>query len=187
MTREQIKAMLPEGTEDKVVTAILNAMHDEIKPYKDAAEQAKTDLETKVAEMAEINKKASTADEKARAYEELQAKYDADIRAANERAADLEFGQLIDTALRDKGARNLKAAKALMDMDTLKASNNRDSDIKAAIEALASAEDSAFIFEAAPPTTGGRTRVTIGAPTGGGSGDEGVAKMRAAMGLPTKQ
>lgn len=182
MTREQIKAMLPEGTADDVVTKLLNAMHDEIKPHKEAAEQAKKDLETKVAEMAEVSKKAATADEKARAYDELQAKYYADLKAANERAADLEFGQTIENALREKGARNIKAAKALMDIEALKASKNRDSDIKAAIEALAGAEDSAFIFETKP--AGGPT-VNIGAPTGGGGGvDKDTAALRAAAGLP---
>lgn len=180
MTREQIKNILPEGTADEVVTNLLNAMHDEIKPYKDAADQAKQDLADKVAEMAEISKKASTADEKARAYEELQTKYDNDLKAANERAADLEFGQVLENALREKGARNIKAAKALMDIDALKASKNRDSDIKAAIEALAGAEDSAFIFDTKPS---GGTTVHIGAPTGGGSGDSDAA-VRAAMGLP---
>ena len=99
MTREQIKAMLPEGTADDVVTKLLNAMHDEIKPHKEAAEQAKKVLETKVAEMAEVSKKAATADEKAKAYDELQAKYDADLKAANERAADPEFGHVNEKRL----------------------------------------------------------------------------------------
>lgn len=182
MTREQIKKLLPEGTEDKVVTDLLNAMHEEIKPYKEAAEQAKKDLEDKVAEMAEVSKKASTADEKARAYEELQAKYDADIKAANERAEDLAFGQTVDNALREKGARNIKAARALMDMDALKASNNRDSDINAAINALAEAEDTAFIFDSSSAIGG--VRVNIGAPTGNtGNVDKDIATIRAAAGL----
>ena len=34
MTREQIKAMLPEGTADDAVTKLPGAMHDEIKLYK---------------------------------------------------------------------------------------------------------------------------------------------------------
>ena len=40
MTREQIKNILPEGTADEVVTKLPGSMHDEIKPYKDAADQA---------------------------------------------------------------------------------------------------------------------------------------------------
>lgn len=37
MTRDQMKALLPDGTDDAVVTALLDAMHAEITPYKDAA------------------------------------------------------------------------------------------------------------------------------------------------------
>lgn len=148
MTREQLKAILPEGADDSAVTKILDALHAEIQPHKDAAKQAADDLAAKVAEMAEISKKAATASEKAKAYDELQAKYDADIKAANERAAELEFNSKLDDKLKSKGARNLKAAKALLDVDALKASKNQDADIDAAIEALTKGEESAFIFEA---------------------------------------
>lgn len=147
MTREQLKAILPEGADDAAVTKILDALHAEIQPHKDAAKKAQDDLAAKVGEMAEISKKAATAGEKAKAYDELQAKYDADIKAANERAADLEFHSRLDGKLRAKGARNLKAAKALLDIDALKTSKNQDADMDAAIEALVKGEDSAHEFE----------------------------------------
>lgn len=148
MTREQLKAILPEGTEDSVVTKLLDAMHAEIQPYKDAAKQAADDLAAKVNEMAEVSKTAATAGEKAKAYDELQAKYDADLKAANERAADLEFHSKLDDKLRAKGARSPKAAKAFLDLDALKASKNQDADMDAAIDALTKGEESSCIFEA---------------------------------------
>jgi chromosome segregation ATPase len=148
MTREQISALLPEGTDNAVVTSLLDALHAEIKPYKDAAKQSADELAAKIAEMGEISKKAATAEEKTRAFEELQAKYNADIKAANDRAAEIEFDSLLDGALREKGAKNLKAARALLDMDTLRASKNQKEDVYAAVTAIASAEDSAFIFDA---------------------------------------
>lgn len=40
MTREQLRAMLPEGTEDAAVTKILDALHAEIKSHKDANDLA---------------------------------------------------------------------------------------------------------------------------------------------------
>lgn len=162
MTREQLKAILPEGTDDAVVTRLLDAMHAEIQPHKDAAKQAADDLAAKVQEMAEISKRAATAGEKAKAYEELQAKYDADIKAANERAETMEFNSKLDGKLRDKGARNLKAAKALLDVDALKASKNQDADMDAAIEALVKGADTAHEFN--PQPTGQKTN--IGASTG---------------------
>ena len=162
MTREQLKAILPEGADDSAVTKILDALHAEIQPHKDAAKKAQDDLAAKVAEMAEISKKAATASEKAKAYDELQAKYDADIKAANERAAELEFNSKLDDKLKTKGARNLKAVKALMDVEALKASKNQDADIDAAIEALTKGADTAHEFN--PQPTGQKTN--IGGPTG---------------------
>lgn len=176
MTREQLKAILPEGADDSVVTRILDALHAEIQPYKDAAKQAADDSAAKVAEMAEISKKAATASEKAKAYDELQAKYDADIKAANERAAELEFTSKLDDKLKSKGARNLKAAKALLDVDALKASKNQDADIDAAIEALAKRADAAHEFE---PMKIGNTNIgrATGNPTGGKMTQEQIAKI----------
>lgn len=134
MTREQIKAMLPDGTEDAVVTKILDALHGEIQPHKDAAKKAQDDLAAKVAELAEVGKKA----------------------------AELEFGGMLDGLLREKGARSLKAAKALLDIAALKGSKNQQADAKAAVEALAKSEGGAFLF--APQPTGGTGGV--GAPVG---------------------
>lgn len=150
MTREQIKAMLPDGTDDAVVTTILDALHAEINPYKDAAKKASDDLAAKVAEMAEVSKTAATASEKAKAYDELQAKYTKDIAEANARAERLEFDGLIDNALRDGGARNLKAARAMLDLETLRSSQNRNAEIKAAIDGIKAADDTAFLFAAEP-------------------------------------
>lgn len=134
MTREQIKAMLPDGTEDAVVTKILDALHGEIQPHKDAAKKAQDDLAAKVAELAEVGKKA----------------------------AELEFGGMLDGLLREKGARSLKAAKALLDVAALKGSKNQQADAKAAVETLAKSEEGAFLF--APQPTGGTGGV--GAPVG---------------------
>lgn len=162
MTREQLIAKLPEGTDNSVVTDILDALHAEIKPFKDAAKQAADDLATKIAEIAEINRKAATAEEKAKAFDELQTRYDADIKAANDRIAAIEFDGMIDGILREKGARNHKAAKALLNLEELRGSQNQKADALSAIEALMVAEDSAFIFNAEP--TGGKGG--IGAPAG---------------------
>lgn len=143
MTREQLRAMLPEGTEDSVVTKLLDALHAEIRPYKDASDKAANDLTEKV-----------------KAYNDLQTKYEADIKAATDKAAALEFDSKLNGKLKDKGARNLKAARALLDLEALKASEKQDADIDTAIKTLIESEDTAFVFAAQP--TGERRN--IGAP-----------------------
>ncbi len=64
--------------------------------------------------------------------------------------ADMEFNNSLDNAITASGARNLKAVRALLDVDTLKASKNRDADIKNAIAAVKSENDYMFTAEHKP-------------------------------------
>jgi hypothetical protein len=128
--------------------------------------------------MAEISKRAATADEKAQAYADLQARYDADLKAANERVGELEFNTKLDGKLKDKGARNLKAVRAMLDISALKESKNQDADMDAAIDALTKGADTSFAFAAQP--TG--EKADIGARTQNASGGrDGIEAAFAAM------
>ena len=49
--------------------------------------------------------------------------------------ADMEFDAKLSELLKQSGVKNAKAAKALLDLDTLKASKNQDADIKTAVDA----------------------------------------------------
>ena len=74
--------------------------------------------------------------------------------------ADMEFNNFLDNAITASGARNLKAVRALLDVDTLKGSKNRDVDIKNAIAAVKSENDYMFGTEHKPfvpvnPASGG--------------------------------
>ena len=93
MTRDQMKALLPDGTDDAVVTALLDAMHAVITPYKDAAKKAADELAAKVGEMAEVSKNAATAQEKAEAYDALQARYEKDVAELSARAEQIALSR----------------------------------------------------------------------------------------------
>lgn len=64
--------------------------------------------------------------------------------------ADMEFNNSLDNAITASGARNLKAVRALLDVETLKGSKNRDADIKNAIAAVKSENDYMFTSEHKP-------------------------------------
>lgn len=64
--------------------------------------------------------------------------------------ADMEFNSVLDSALSAGKARNAKAVKALLDLDTLKASKNQAEDIRKAIETLKSEND--WLFDSEKPT-----------------------------------
>ena len=94
--------------------------------------------------------------------------------------ADRDFNTLLDNAISAKHGLSAKAVKALLDMDSLKASKNQQADIDTALEKLA--KDSGYLFDDAgtPPGYAGGTGTQ-----GGGAGDD--AALRAAFGLPEQK
>lgn len=94
----------------------------------------------------------------------------------NQRIADMEFDAALEAAISASGAKNAKAVRALLDMDALKASKNRDGDMKAALDKAK--EENDYMFKSDEP---------INNPTGpvntGGTASNPLAAIRAAMGL----
>ena len=182
MTREQIiemlKPMVAEGAEaDKaVVTALLDALHAEIKTHKDAADTAQADakaareeLGAKADELKALTAKATTADELQKQLDGWKEKYDADTKAAEDKLKAVEFDKLLDAAILTNKPANPKAAaliKKALDVKALQESNNRDADIAAAVSALKADADMAMLFESvnpdAPKPTG--QPANVGAP-----------------------
>ena len=93
--------------------------------------------------------------------------------------ADMEFSAVLDSAISASGAKNSKAVKALLDVDKLRASTNRDADIKSALETCKADND--YLFMSNEPVH------NPVAPTGGSTGSDPLAAVRAAMGLEPKK
>lgn len=101
--------------------------------------------------------------------------------------ADRDFDDLVKDAIAGAKGKNVKAIKALLDVDTLKASNNQKADVEKAIKALTEAEDSKMLFGEEQPGAVGKVGA-IGKVTGGSGGDAFLASIRAAAGLsPTEE
>lgn len=62
-----------------------------------------------------------------------------------EKIADMEFSALLDGQISAAKAKNVKAVKALLDVDALKQSKNRDADIQSALESVKA--DNGYLFE----------------------------------------
>lgn len=168
MKREEIKNILGESATDEVVTKLLDALHAEIEPHKTAAKTAQDALAAKVAEIDELSKKTTDADELKKQLNDLKAKYDAETKEAAEKLAQIEFDGAVKDVLTKHGARSEKAVRAMLDLDALKKSNNRNDDIEKAVTALK--ESDAYLFgEDGPKPTG--QKVTIGAPIQQSGGD----------------
>ncbi len=83
--------------------------------------------------------------------------------------ANIAFNQALDGAITAANGKNVKAIKALLDVDTLKASKNQEADIKNALEGLQ--KESGYLFdtgETPPPYaagTGTQTQLPTTAPS----------------------
>lgn len=90
--------------------------------------------------------------------------------------ADMEFNGKLDGLLSKAGAKNVKAVKALLDVEILKKSQNQDTDLQAAIDSCKKEND--FLFGSSEPIN------NPVAPTGGTPPSASpLASIRAAMGL----
>lgn len=63
--------------------------------------------------------------------------------------ADMEFNSVLDTAVSKSGAKNAKAVKALLDLESLKTSKNQADDIKKALEQVKS--ENGYMFGSDEP------------------------------------
>ena len=112
---------------------------------------------------------------------EQLAKKDSDYKA---QIADRDFDDIVKDAIAAAKGKNPKAIRALLDVDTLKASKNQKADVEKAIKALTEAEDSKMLFGEDQPAPVGKIGA-IGKVTGGTSGDSFLDSIRAAAGLST--
>lgn len=175
VTAEQLAAIDKEVKENyKTVTDYekqkdkLTASEDKVKTLTESLDKFKdVDADKLNSEIAELKKQL---DEKDKSYAS--------------QIADRDFDDLVKDAIAEAKGKNPKAIKALLDVDTLKASKNQKADVVAAIKKLTEAEDSKMLFGEDQPAPVGKVGA-IGKVTGGTSGDSFMDSIRAAAGLST--
>jgi len=175
VTAEQLAAIDKEVKENyKTVTDYdkqkdkLTAAEDKVKTLTESLDKFKdVDADKLNSEIADLK--------------EQLAKKDSDYKA---QIADRDFDEIVKDAIAEAKGRNVKAIKALLDVDTLKASKNQKADVEKAIKALTEAEDSKMLFGEDQPAPVGKVG-TIGKVTGGTGGNDFLASIRAAAGLST--
>lgn len=147
---------VPEDKKDAVTKSVAEnyktvAEHERVKNrieverdnYKDSLETAQNALkEFEGVDVKELNGKITqlTAD-----LEKKDSDYQAKI-------AEMEFNTIVDNAIASSGAKNAKAVKALLDLETLKASKNQTEDIKNALDSVKAEND--YMFGSAEPIDG---------------------------------
>ena len=173
VTAEQLAAIDKEVKENyKTVTDYekqkdkLSAAEDKVKTLTESLDKFKdVDADKLNGEIADLKKQLEEKD-----------------KTFASQIADRDFDDLVKDAITEAKGRNPKAIKALLDVEALKASKNQKADVEKAIKALTEAEDSKMLFGEDQPAPVGKIG-TIGKVTGGASGDDFLASIRAAAGL----
>ena len=173
VTAEQLTAINKDVTENyKTVTDYekqkdkLTAAEDKVKTLTESMDKFKdVDPEKLNSEIADLKK-------------QIEAK-DKDYKI---KLADRDFDDLLKDSISEVKGKNPKAIRALLDVDTLKASKNQKEDVAAALKKLAEAEDSKMLFGEDQPNPVGKVGA-IGKVSEGASGDSFLNSIRAAAGL----
>ena len=111
-------------------------------------------------------------------------KLQGDLKAKDDEYAAKEaervFDDTLSEAIKTAGGKNAKSVKALLDIKSLRESKNQSEDIKKALEDIKKSD--AYLFGSNEPYNN-----AVGSTGGAGGGDDNLAAMRAAMGLPAEK
>ena len=141
---ESLDAIMTENGRDIEAAKKPFADYDHIKEQLDEAQ--KTIQGFKDQDIEGVRKSAKDWEEK----------YNQAVKDHEAKLADMAFDRKLEDAITGAKGKNAKAIKALLDVDTLKASKNQDADIKAAMDALQ--KDSGYLFgdvQTPPPYSAG--------------------------------
>lgn len=147
LTKEVIEAIMEEYGKgiaaEKAKYSDYETLKENLKNAQEALESAKKD--------------GATIEEAKKAAEEWQQKYNKAMEDHKAEAEAREFDGAIEAALGKAKGKNSKAIKALLDLEALKASKNREQDISAAVEKLKAENGYLFDAEGTPPPYAGGT------------------------------
>ena len=169
MNKEQLLAL---GLNEEQVVKVLDAFKGYIPPARfNEVNEAKKNAETQLAErdkqLTELKANLGENKELLKQIETLQAenkaakeKFDADLNA-------FKLNNAVDLALAKSGAKNLKAVRALIELDKLKLDGDNVLGLEDQIKALKGGEDSKFLFNADKPAQGAPAGMRAGEGAGG--------------------
>lgn len=147
LTKEIIDAIMEEYGKG------INAEKEKYSDYETIKENLKTAQEA----LEKAKENGATIEEAKRAAEEWENKYKKAVEEHKAEKEEREFKAAVETALGKARGKNSKAIMALMDLDALRGSKNREPDIAAAVEALKKENGYLFDDEGTPPPYAGGT------------------------------
>lgn len=187
MKREQLKEL---GLTDEQLGSVMalhgttvNELNSNVATAEQQANQYKEQLDANQSELDALKKSAKGNEELTTQLSELQEKYNQAKSDSETKIAEIKKTSAVELALTQAGARNIKAAKALLDNEKLELS---DEGIKGLEEQLTALKESdAYLFEqdtsTPPPADKKATFDGNASGTATPSQDDATAQMIAAM------
>ena len=143
MKREFLEAL---GIDKDVVDKIMTENGNDINKTKEKLEAERDNYKTQLETTQNALKEFEGVDVK-----ELKGKIDtltADLTAKETdyqtKLTDMEFNSKLESLITGSGAKNAKAVKALLDLESIKSSKNQDTDLQTALEACK--KDNEYLF-----------------------------------------
>ena len=151
MKREFLKNL---GIEDKDIidkimdenSSDIGRAKGEVQSYKDRIGELETQVSTKDATIADLQKKVGDADALNQRITQLETDKTNLTNELNTKVTQIQKEHAIEGKIRDAKGKNIKAIKALLDMEKITYENNELGGIEDQLTALASAEDSSMLF-----------------------------------------
>lgn len=173
MNREELKALgLTDEQIDKVMTShgkVVNATKekaDKVEGLESQVEDYKTQLTDRDTQLQELGEKAKGNEELTSQINELTQKNDSTKTEYEEKLTQMAFDHKLDNTLSGSKAKNNKALRALLDMDTIKLDGDTLKGLDDQLKNLK--ESDPYLFEAEENPNTPRI-VPPGNPDGGGS------------------
>lgn len=179
MKREELKEL---GLTDEQIGSIMalhgvtvNELNSRVSTAEQQATQYQEQLEKNQNELNDFKANAKGNEDLTKQLEDLQSRFDEIKTSSEQQIADLKKSSAIDLALTQAGAKNIKAAKALLDSESLELT---DEGLKELDEQLAALKESdGYLFgsnEPVPPNPEGKKATFWGNPSSGQNVEEDV-------------
>ncbi|RXW99400.1 phage scaffolding protein [Enterococcus faecium] len=179
MKREELKEL---GLTDEQIGSIMalhgvtvNELNSRVSTAEQQATQYQEQLEKNQNELNDFKANAKGNEDLTKQLEDLQSKFDEIKTSSEQQIADLKKTSAIDLALTQAGAKNIKAAKALLDSESLELT---DEGLKGLDDQLAALKESdGYLFgqsEQVPPNPDGKKATFSGNASSGKNVEEDV-------------
>ena len=145
----------------------------ELDTYKTKVTSLENELESKNNEIATLNSKIGDTDALNQKISQLESDKTNLTNELNTKVTEIKKDHAIEAKIRDFKGKNIKAIKALLDMDKITFENEEIGGIDEQLTALGSADDSSMLFGDAQSTPSG---THVNNPPNGGNGGTPPAK-----------